>query len=242
MEDRAESIDRTMHPLFQAGEGGSKPTSALDLKIEFVQPKIAASLNKAWHSKLPEIDLPTCKGHAAFFGAVYNGIIYAVAIWSDPVAPSQDDGQTIELRRFAISPDAPKNTASRMLKIMRMLILKKWGGQLYRAISYQAVGIHEGTIYKAAGWMAENYSTYAEWGTRKRRKRAAGFRVAPSTRKPSQIKCDKVRWAISLSIRDASSEARRSSRQSGHIRKQGIEETHEQLFGTPKKKESNEHN
>jgi hypothetical protein len=148
------------------------------------------------------------------------------------VAPSQDDRRTVELRRFAIAPDAPKFTASRMLKVMRILIARRWP-DLSRAISYQAVGIHDGTIYKAAGWRNANYSNYSEWGTRRRRKRAAGFRVAPSTRKPSQIKCDKIRWEIELNRSEAVIGGPKKSRKSG------LEELHPELFrGLPQASET----
>jgi hypothetical protein len=57
----------------------------------------------------------------------------------------------MELRRMACGPDAPKNTASRMLAIMTRQL------HLYfplcpRVISYQDTEVHTGTIYKAAGW------------------------------------------------------------------------------------------
>lgn len=194
MNTRVESVDRSAHPLFQAGGGGSNPTSTLQLTVEECNPHRCAELNKAWHSALPHLELPTVKGKAVCYWATHEGRVFAVAAWSDPVAPSQDDGTTVELRRFAIATDAPKNTGSRMLRIMASMVFKKFAA-VQRLISYQANAIHEGTIYAAAGWTQENVSKHAEWGIRKRRKRAAGFVVAPSTRRPSQIQSDKVRWA-----------------------------------------------
>ena len=47
-----ESI-RAMHPLFQAGEGGSIPTSPLQLLLCKVNHKTAAGLVFEWHSVMP---------------------------------------------------------------------------------------------------------------------------------------------------------------------------------------------
>jgi hypothetical protein len=52
---------------------------------------------------------------------------------------------------MAIHDDAPKNTASRFLKIMT-LIIKKEMPHIYKLISYQDTSVHQGTIYKASGW------------------------------------------------------------------------------------------
>jgi hypothetical protein len=52
---------------------------------------------------------------------------------------------------MAVSDDAPKNTASRMLKVMAMLIRKE-RPDTQGLVSYQDTDVHAGTIYKAAGW------------------------------------------------------------------------------------------
>jgi hypothetical protein len=103
---------------------------------------------------LPRTDLGNllCGNVSVAYGAMFNGRWYAVAIWSQPIIRAMaKDGTTIELRRLAISDDAPKNTASRMLAVMARLVKGKYP-QMERAISYQAVEVHQGTIYKAAGW------------------------------------------------------------------------------------------
>lgn len=229
MTTRADGVDRQAHPLFQAGGSGSIPTSALSLWVHEIDMATAARLNRAWHSALPVVELPTCKGKAVAYAASFDGTVFAVAIWSDPVAPSQDDRRTIELRRMAVSADAPKNTASRMLAIMSRLLAIRFGG--VRLISYQAEAIHSGTIYRAAGWTRASVSKHAEWGTRKRRKRAAGFRIAPSTRRASQIVSDKVRWEKHLPPRGSQAlDGNAAPRQSGP-RGGGLEETHPSLFG-----------
>ncbi len=109
----------------------------------------AMSCNRAWHSVLPEFKV--YRGLKACFAGKYDGVIYAVAIWTSPAGRFIDDGATSELRRFAIDAGSPPNTASRMLAVMVRLMAKKYV-QLMRVISYQATAIHKGTIYKAAGW------------------------------------------------------------------------------------------
>jgi len=135
-------------PLFQGEYGGSCPTSALQLNIAKVSAERAMVLNRKWHSRLPEIpNYRMCEAYAAEFGNVF----YAVALWSTPSNQNMYKAGCFELRRFAISPDAPAMTASRMLGIMRRLIHKAHP-EVKRLISYQDTAVHHGTIYKAAGW------------------------------------------------------------------------------------------
>jgi hypothetical protein len=141
------------YPLFQVGSGGATPTSALQLRIETINLRLAQELNFHWHSMLPRTDLGNLLAGTTTvaYGAEFGGNWYAVAIWSQPIIASQCDGHTIELRRLAISKAAPKNTASRMLRVMRLLVAKAFP-QIKRLISYLAVDVHAGTIYRAAGW------------------------------------------------------------------------------------------
>jgi len=105
-------------------------------------------LNRKWHSRLPEIG----NGLQCFaFGAECNNVWYAVALWSTPVARLLNGLGLLELRRMAIADDAPKNTGSRMLRIMAMLI-KRERPEVLALMSYQDTDVHTGTIYKAAGW------------------------------------------------------------------------------------------
>jgi len=191
MNNRAESI-RVMHPLFQEGEGGPTPTSALQMRVEPCPLTMAMELNAKWHSVLPKTHFANLKAgfHSICYAAEFNGITYAVSIWSDPVNRSLCDGKTIELRRLAIAPDAPKNTASRMLSIMTRLLAKRFP-ELARAVSYQAVDVHRGTIYKAAGWTQTVFVKFTPWD-----RKTAGKR---GRRRDPQTKSDKQRWEKELS-------------------------------------------
>ena len=141
------------HPLFQTEGGGSTPTSALQLHVSEIDMREAAELNRLWHSMLPRTDLGNllCGNMSVAHAAEFDGRYFAVAIWSQPIIRSMCDGETIELRRLAICDDAPPNTASRMLSVARKMVRIKYP-TLKKAISYLAVDVHKGTIYKASGW------------------------------------------------------------------------------------------
>jgi hypothetical protein len=160
---------RVAYPLFQAEYGGASPTSALQLRFNRVPESVFKGLNTSWHSRLPKI------GNSHFrvcYAAECNNVFYAVAAWSNPVARLLPQQTWLELRRFAIAPDAPRFTASRMLGWMRRDIMKRFP-DVERLISYQDLDVHKGTIYKAAGWKhAENFKPRARgwigWGNRPR--------------------------------------------------------------------------
>jgi hypothetical protein len=105
-------------------------------------------LNALWHSRLPRIG-SSCGQR--YHVAEFEGKAYAVAMWSNPVARLLPQQDWLELRRLAIAPDAPKNTASRFMGWMVRDIEASmpW---VVRLISYQDCEAHKGTIYKAAGW------------------------------------------------------------------------------------------
>lgn len=151
-EPRAGSAIGNM-PLFHCGDGGSIPTSALQLKSQEISMRTAAELNRKWHSVLPRTDLGNllCGNMSVAYAMCYEDSWYAVAIYSQPIIASLCDHKTIELRRLAICDDAPKNTATRFLAVTRRQVIKKYPA-IKRFVSYQAVDVHKGTIYKAGGW------------------------------------------------------------------------------------------
>lgn len=108
------------------------------------------------------------------YGAVHAGELYAVAMWSNPVARQLPQRTWLELRRFAISDAAPKNTATRMLSWMVRDIRRRLG-HIERLISYQDQAEHTGTIYKAASdWVAiELNKKGGDWSNRQRWNRTA---------------------------------------------------------------------
>lgn len=189
MEGRAESI-RAMRPLFQGEEGGSIPTSALDLYFSQTSRETFATLNREWHSRLPLIGASQGR---VFYAAECGGRCYAVAMWSNPVARLLPQLEWMELRRLAIAPDAPKNTASRMLGWMRRDIKRRFP-EVVRLISYQDCAVHTGGIYKAAGWKhAENYiSRKRGW------KPTTGWASRHRAGRTDQAVSPRMRWEVAL--------------------------------------------
>lgn len=179
------------HPLFQEEDGGSIPTSVLRFEIVEIPMRRAAELNKAWHSMLPRTDLGNllCGNMSVAYAAEFGGRYFAVAIYSQPIIRSMCDGKTIELRRLAICGDAPKNTASRMLSICRKMIRKKYPF-IRKAVSYLAVDVHAGTIYKASGWKPVGKIVDA------RPRRLPGSKQRATG--PLQTTSRKQRWEIEL--------------------------------------------
>ena len=181
----ADSI-RVLCPLFQAGEGGSTPTSALHLRFERINGPLGAKLNAHWHSVLPYI--PPFHIQIAY-AATCGGIAYAVALWGRPVARTICGKGWLELRRMAIAEDAPKNTASRMLAWMARDVARL-RPDVVRLISYQDTEHHKGTIYRAAGWRpVDMASSPVNWGGN------AQTKTPPSRNRAAVIaKAPKVRW------------------------------------------------
>ncbi len=147
----------------------------------------ACNLNFRWHSRVPLIDPSnvTRNTHYVCYVARYEGIAYAVAIWSSPIAGNRlkDGKKLLELRRLAINEDAPKNTATWMLSKMTKDIKKRFPNVI-RLISYQDTEVHHGTIYKAANWTSVCRSELNDWNNR--------------DRSAAQTTSPKIRWEYQL--------------------------------------------
>jgi len=176
---------REAFPLFQADCGGSTPTSALELRFDPCDMRLAQELNQHWHSVLPR----TVHGNLVrnrrwiAYAAEHGGRYYACAIWTDPVAANRmsHGDRILELRRMAISPDAPKNTASRMIAWMVRDLRRRWP-ELVKLVSYQDTSVHRGTIYAASGWtMVDTSGSLTEWSVNGR-VRAKEQSTAPKLR------------------------------------------------------------
>jgi hypothetical protein len=182
-----------MRPLIQAGEEGPtpilalhprrhRPHSASQLRLERVDFAQARELNEIWHSRLPRFGTGFIRNQPYLcFAAHYRGVIYAIAIWSNPVARMLPQREWLELRRLAVAPDAPRNTPSRMLSVMARII-RRIRPDVKNLISYQDMTAHTGAIYRAAGWRATTIRGRGQW-------------TCPSRpRPPSQSSAPKRRW------------------------------------------------
>ena len=194
MLQRAESAP-VARPPHQAGGGGSIPTSALSIRVERTTLVYALELNRLWHSRLPEFGTgcfppDRCeKSHVCFAGSDGH-MVYAVAIWSKPAARRLPQRTWLELRRFAIAPDAPRNTGSRMLRVMALLIRRE-RPSVRKLISYQDTEAHVGTIYRASGWVPVEQD----------RKGARHWNMPSRPRPAAEFTADKIRWEKSQEAR-----------------------------------------
>jgi hypothetical protein len=161
------------------------PTALTDqeCQVREIHPVIASHLVRAWHSILPNIPPSNIwrNRHSVCFALVTNGWAHAVAIYTSPVSPRLSDGATLELRRLAIAPTCPRNTATWMMARCEKRILARWP-EIVRLVSYQDTSVHHGTIYKAGGWQSVAQTRYRPWGH------------AARTRAQSQTTAKKIRW------------------------------------------------
>ena len=178
-----------MLELFDLPERTAPPDSPKQFTFEVIRAQTACLLNQQWHSRLPIIDWSNVvrNTHYVCFGAKHNDEFYASAIWSSPVAQNRFKygKQILELRRLAISPEAPRNTATRMLAFMRKHIVKTMP-DIALLVSYQDTEVHLGTIYKADNWVATSVSEGTSWTNEKRQ------------RNKDQSLADKVRWEYKI--------------------------------------------
>lgn len=165
------------------------PTSPKHFCLREIGVKHAMKYNEMWHSRLPITSHSNMirNKHFVFYGAEYEDHCFATAMWTDPVAANRmsKDYVWLELRRLAISPDAPKFTATWMLSKMIKHIRKKYP-DVTKLASYQDTEVHKGTIYSAGNWQKDSISKFQEWETEKRK------------RNELQSKSDKARWIYEL--------------------------------------------
>jgi hypothetical protein len=165
------------------------PDSPKLMNVKEIGVRHAMQYNELWHSRLPITSHSNMirNKHFVFYGAEYQDHCFATAMWTDPVAANRmsKDYVWLELRRLAISPDAPKFTATWMLSKMIKEIRKKYP-DVTRLVSYQDTEVHKGTIYAAGNWQKDSISKFQEWETDKRK------------RNKLQSKSDKIRWVYEL--------------------------------------------
>lgn len=139
------SVDLFEKPLFP-----ELPVTVKSLEFRLIDIKTACYLNYQWHSILPEV-IPTNIWRSRFsiaFVLLFKAEYVGVAIYSAPVNQYLDDGETLELRRLALSEVCPKNSATYFMARCEKQI-KIELPVISRLISYQDTQAHRGTIYKA---------------------------------------------------------------------------------------------
>ncbi len=178
--------DRVLYLLFS--NGGQAPTRARHLTLEKIDFATAKELNRAWHSRLPRfgtgfiVDQP----FLSFAAVGADGVSYAVAIWSNPVARNLPQAEWLELRRLATAPDCPRNTPSWMMARMIAVILRD-KPEVEVLVSYHDTEVHTGGIYRACGWTPTTVNEDGNW-TRPGRDRPKAQSEAPKQRWEKRIR------------------------------------------------------
>ena len=129
------------------------------------------------------------------FAASYGGVVYGVALWNNPSARMLPN-TWLELRRLAISPDAPHCAASFMLGKMAKWI-KLNMPEVERLISYQDMDVHAGTIYKAAGWRV-GYISKRRTRDRSKPRRGTSRNYRSNANGTEPDSAPKARWEMVL--------------------------------------------
>ncbi len=160
--------------------------SCRELEVKEISHKMASQLNRLWHSRLPNIHWSNIARNRKYvcYGAFKGHEAFGVAIYSSPVNQKYDMETTLELRRLAIKPEAPKNTASRIISQTIKKINQKFE-TVTTIISYQDTEVHKGTIYAASNWEKKGLTKYNTWGKSRRRNK-------------DQATGDKIRWEYTI--------------------------------------------
>jgi hypothetical protein len=165
---------------------------ARDLQFELCDKQLAVDFCREHHSRLPN----TQRGPWQFaFRAHYEGQTIAVALWNNPSARTLPS-HWLELRRMACSPGAPRNTASRFLGWMARFFAKT-AAHREKLISYQDTAVHEGTIYKAAGWDPE-FVSKARVRDRSGNRAGTGRKYRCDMNGAAPAASEKIRWAKTI--------------------------------------------
>lgn len=150
------------------------------LVIRHVKRSVHRDAVARWHSHhKPAL------GELFALGAFLDDALVAVVVLGRPVAQAVDNGETWEVTRLAVGPEAPRFTASRLLGAAGR-VMDASGVTL--GISYTRVD-EPGGCYKAANWMPVGFVVGGDHVTGNRRTRwLPGMYVA------STEKIDRVRW------------------------------------------------
>jgi len=142
-----------MRSLFPEEEGGSIPTSPLQLRFEVIEPITAAVAYRKWHYLSDTGFLSQIS-----FGAYFNGILQGAISFGPLSAPElighwdrQTQSGWYEIKRLAMSPICPRNSESRFIGRSIWMLRKRCivkGIVTYADTEYN----HSGVIYIATGF------------------------------------------------------------------------------------------
>ena len=174
------------YPLFQAGGGGSTPTSAL--WFEKIGLRLANELLSRSHYLGPSVNSKVC------YGGFVGTRLVCCQVWRSPAARMlPQDGSWLELCRWCLTPAAGKNAGSKMMRWVRSQIAQEMP-QVGVLVSYSdPVHGHNGALYRASGW--SNRPTHHEerW-----RKTGVGYPSGHGNWGTEKRQSPKQRWCIEI--------------------------------------------
>lgn len=130
--------------LFQPSLSISSPK---ELKQERVRNrKLVKNLLAQWHGTLPPP-----QGWKVAFALLKDGTIVGISTFGRPVARLENQDETMEHTRMALSPHVPKNTASYFMGQNRKWIRENMP-QIKRLIAYVDLEHHTGVTYRSDNW------------------------------------------------------------------------------------------
>lgn len=155
---RAEG-DPVAHPLFQAGGGGSTPTSAL-FHITPISHGMAKSWVERWHYSKR---MPT--GKNLCYGLWSGPMLYAVIIYGIGVNPFQAKflgvSRVLEIKRMCRVEPRQEYPLSRFIALTMKMAVRRHPCDCVVAFADPDQD-HKGTVYKASGFTLHG-KTNAEW-------------------------------------------------------------------------------
>ena len=161
--------------------GDTTPSSFSPSRLTLMRERSRKTVNAFLNHPVVDHQRGDVPGWKAAFGARYRGELVAVCVLSNPKARMADDGQTIELNRYAAHPRRPENTASWLIaRAAEWAELEGYD----RILTYAGVANdNEGTIYQAANFVPhESTETNGEgWKNRNGRDSWADYTRRPYT-------------------------------------------------------------
>lgn len=139
---------------FQLTDGGSAPTSPLQLFLKLTNYETAALCYQRWHYFGDKGFLASYNFGVYFDGVIYGAISYGIPNASQIKGLYEPETQSnfMELTRLALSDDLPKNSESRVIAVS-LRMLKKAEPRLKGIITYADTAYgHTGIIYRASNF------------------------------------------------------------------------------------------
>lgn len=139
---------------FQLDNGGSIPTSPLQLRISLISKETAGIAYRQWHYFGDKGFLASYSFGAYFEDLLYGAISYGIPNAKNIYGLFTSDSQAgwLELTRLALSDKLPKNSESRVIAVT-LKLLRKYEPKLKGVITYADTAYnHTGVIYRASNF------------------------------------------------------------------------------------------